>query len=719
MAWDGLLTEAKPIPCNCGHRNNFRIIYYLNADVVPNYREELIAGEKGIFVCAGCGAELSIRAPIIAEFPSRDLVVFATPAGDDEGLENGFLDFFAKLRDHLPSHIAESITRRPYTFVEGRHGLNSLICHFHGDDVSAGVDSDPGTLEAIQSLSGYIYGDLFFYFPGQLAAQELVGLAVGAALDLEAADQSPNAAQLLRKVADRIGYSHPWLVQELGRFLLITSSKEAKAWLERAMTAQHCWIAVTRSFLDATPTRRADGDAQSADLPHALPASQLGSVTRSRHTVVGMFPASKDAGLWQFPRMGKAAIPPDYTEEKLTEGLAVALGMVDRFQDGNLFQAGLRESTHVNWHQVQKRSREFLTNKENRERFWGHYIKERWNIDVVGIAELVGLPEVDDELNELIGFCRAVLQKIGERLAELPVDQEEGPFSFFKNGYVASDIRYFLDGSSGYIRQQILAALRARDEVLAQRVGAALYLDVTSVGAAAREAFDQAVGVAELIGQFRTFMPSLARLCMAEIAASCDGEKRSEESRQLDEFRQFVAEAFDETITHADFDYLRQTASDLAADDRAALASAIDFFVDRLKEEIDADREGEHCHFQLETSICVQCQNESTALIWEVINVLNRPDLHRLAKSVRCLFLSCLICGATRERTSPLFYCNPTSNLYLLLFPEMNNEDELRLRDATDSYLESLPSEYRGNRPMTAHVSKFVTGWSNTISTCS
>jgi hypothetical protein len=43
----------------------------------------------------------------------------------------------------------------------------------------------------------------------------------------------------------------------------------------------------------------------------------------------------------------------------------------------------------------------------------------------------------------------------------------------------------------------------------------------------------------------------------------------------------------------------------------------------------------------------------------------------------------------------------------------MNDEGETRLREATNNYLEALPSEYRGNRPITAHASKFVTGWNN------
>jgi hypothetical protein len=107
------------------------------------------------------------------------------------------------------------------------------------------------------------------------------------------------------------------------------------------------------------------------------------------------------------------------------------------------------------------------------------------------------------------------------------------------------------------------------------------------LSAAAREAFDQAVGVGELVGHFRAFMPPLACLHLAEVTASHDGENRSNGGRQLEGFRQYATDAFNGTITQADLEYLHQTASDLANGDGADLASAIDFFVDRLKEEIE------------------------------------------------------------------------------------------------------------------------------------
>jgi hypothetical protein len=54
----------------------------------------------------------------------------------------------------------------------------------------------------------------------QLAVQELVGLIVGAAIDLGHVNQADAAIQLLTGAIELLGDSHPWLSHELGRILI-------------------------------------------------------------------------------------------------------------------------------------------------------------------------------------------------------------------------------------------------------------------------------------------------------------------------------------------------------------------------------------------------------------------------------------------------------------------------------------------------------------------
>jgi hypothetical protein len=714
-SWNGALVEAKPILCSrCKTNNDFQILYYLNADVASDYQNMLRRAVTGLFVCRSCGNEIGIRSPLILDFPRRDLLVFATPRGDDEGVESDFKTFLQKLLPHLPDEVAKRAMEKPYTFVEGATGAQALVKCFEGETLEErnGNTNSDSSLESIQVLNGYQYGALFFYFPAQLPVQELVAMALGAACDLERAGRAKDATRFLIHLAETIGSSHPWLAQETGRLLLLAGDASARDWLQRARIYKHCWIAVTRTYLDATPRRRAEGDTQAPELPHALGADQLRDVSRNRHTVTGMFPGFKDVGLWCFPRMAAASISQEYTAERILLGMALGLGTIDRLTTERARSAGISEPTQVYWHTIQTKVRATLGESPRAPQFWDAYVLANWRLDLEEVVTRISSSESSEDISTSIGPCRSTLAKISEVLSEVPEDPEEGSFSFWKKGYVSGDVRYFLLHASQHIRERVFEELREIDPDTARPLRRLLYRDIDVVESEARTAFEEAVGLAELVTQFRAFIAPLACLQQALNLPPADSDAAAL-TQFLSDLIQFTKQAFADAITRDELRFVKQSVEALNTASAYSVAGALDFFSDRLQEEIDLNRDNGHCHFQAPTAACPACNCESVSLTWEIINVKDRPDLKAKAKSGQCLTETCAICGARRERSLPLFYCDPASNLYLLLCPDLTDEAESQLQDATGSYLTSLPSEFRGEQRSIAYASHFVEKWSS------
>ena len=62
---------------------------------------------------------------------------------------------------------------------------------------------------------------------------------------------------IIEEIAKLVGPHHPWLMQEAARLALALKKRErAEYFLGLALKARHRWLAVTASFLDATPRRR-------------------------------------------------------------------------------------------------------------------------------------------------------------------------------------------------------------------------------------------------------------------------------------------------------------------------------------------------------------------------------------------------------------------------------------------------------------------------------
>jgi hypothetical protein len=359
--------SAKDLDCpHCRRKVLFSLVHYINETAWPDFADTLFAQEFGEVTCNGCGNTYELSPPLVLDLPSRDLVVFATPVGDDEGVDKGFHDYLKLILPHLPPALAESAAGRPYTFVEGLPGLRALLSVFAGRPYSQPPVQRPADPEPFRSsgLDGFQYGKVFFYYPDQVPARDLVRLADEVAAELDEAGQTRQALDLVLGVVERIGGSHPWLTLQAGRLALnVGLADQAQDFLARAERQRHRWLAVTASYFDATPTRR-EGEDHGPPVRRAEPASVLprGPVLGlMKHTVTFKQPALEDHGLWHFPRMASVSCPAEYTPLRIASAFALTFGAVARAEgEGMRFSA----ETSIYWDSALQNGRELLAEPE-------------------------------------------------------------------------------------------------------------------------------------------------------------------------------------------------------------------------------------------------------------------------------------------------------------------------------------------------------------------
>jgi len=274
--------------------------------------------------CVACREKLeSDWLPVILDLSDIGLLVFATPGVDDGRVATGFTHYSDPVVACLDNGRRQRFAISPFTIVYGACGLASLLCAFGtltprmeskfcGEggnwrprpfwkcraglpkmwnvpraavgpscDVDVTIESDPAASQirilhaaenktSIQRLDGYWYGELFFFYSKQLLVRPVVHVFL--ALTETAPDRA--AQEELYGVFGQAPFAdldHPWVLQELGRLAIDCDPKASSSFLERALRAQHAWLAVTANVLDATPRRRQLDDA----VTPTLSASEL------------------------------------------------------------------------------------------------------------------------------------------------------------------------------------------------------------------------------------------------------------------------------------------------------------------------------------------------------------------------------------------------------------------------------------------------------------
>jgi hypothetical protein len=91
------------------------------------------------------------------------------------------------------------------------------------------------------------------------------------------------------------------VLQERGRLAVESDPDASGSFLQRALQAQHAWLAVTANVVDATPRRRQEDEAITPTLSASELKHDQQRIDAVRHTLIRMLPAKKDFGRWHFP----------------------------------------------------------------------------------------------------------------------------------------------------------------------------------------------------------------------------------------------------------------------------------------------------------------------------------------------------------------------------------------------------------------------------------
>lgn len=452
---------------DCPGRFEHDVVYYVDLEQWPSFPQVVESGELQLIRCNTCGSEGSVKSPVIVEVPTRNLLIFVTHGGDDGGAVLGFHAQLGTAAGLLPPAVGERAQVRPFTIVHGWIGFQRLLNALDGIAVPPehhGPHREyPHPLDRdgfqVYTINGYTHGGLFFHLPEHAAVNELVSCLLHWSRFCEDQVQIARVLEAMLGLVSLSGSRHPWLLQELGRIHLeLGENDTAIEFLEGAVEAHHCWLAVTTSFLDATPRTCAEFPLQEPGLPHAVPASELGMVTTRRHVVVRTRPAVSDYGLWHFPRTEQHAHPSNYTNEGVWAAHGLALGVMDRTfldegepaRDWNFPPAygGLLEDWQRLLEQA-SRAVGVLTGDgrvaafhSGPSEFWMQYLRSRW------------LGRLSIEWHEVPERIDLVLAEIEKARAKLSEDEQNELVRIVTSNYSNSH-RYFLDTAENLLRGQV------------------------------------------------------------------------------------------------------------------------------------------------------------------------------------------------------------------------------------------------------------------------
>jgi hypothetical protein len=380
--------ERKPLlhpPCT--GMAVFDIVHYVNLEQWPGFRELLTDERLAEVRCDRCDITASVHYSFITDIPQRNLLILATHHGDGDGTVTQIFNRTMSIAEtFLAPEVVQRARSRPYTVVHGIRGLRVLLDALDGAPIpepSKPFAHIPDPVRGFESLHGYKYGDLFFFYAGQRTVDDLVNTYLHWSTTVHDAADMENAIRVGEGMLDILGNHHPWLLQEVGRMHLeLGDVVAAVPYLEAARRAGNAWLAVTASVLDATPTKRADGEPQSAELPHALPASVLSDVTMTRHTLIRQRPADRDYGFWHFPVMERREYPDGYSNVKTFAAHGLALGSFCRFfVDERLLGTDV---FFLSLNDLFGQTMDLLRSlpegefAEEVHGFWLHYVRNRW-----------------------------------------------------------------------------------------------------------------------------------------------------------------------------------------------------------------------------------------------------------------------------------------------------------------------------------------------------
>src|SRR5258708_7111864 len=179
------------------------------------------------------------------------------------------------------------------------------------------------------------------------------------------------------------------------------------------------------------------------------------------------------------------------------------------------------------------------------------------------------------------------------------------------------------------------------------------------------------------------------------------------------DLKQFAGLAFKDSIMASDLEFLSQGSEALKGRGLVPYGDLLAYFVKRIHELGPYELEEDYCLHRIVSGRCATCSEETLDVVWDIINTSTRPELERRVKDGAAIGPRCRYCLANLQRVSPLLYCDPVKNLYLLLCPDMDEAGEEALRNYISDYFKRLPPKHRDARENVAFCSQYIAHFEN------
>lgn len=221
--------------------------------------------------------------------------------------------------------------------------------------------------------------------------------------------------------------------------------------------------------------------------------------------------------------------------------------------------------------------------------------------------------------------------------------------------------------------------------------------------------FSKAYDLEELIAHFRVHLPPI--LIMEPNLSRLN---KSFVDTILSEILSFIVKSRKESIYESDLLPLKNLIIRLPEYKLEKLSSLLEVFLISFNVLTEKRPEKSHSYFEAVLLKCSKCHNKGEYFFWRIINTMLRNDLYEFVASGKIFNNNCHYCGNPIEYLSPFFYCNPNRDDYLLFYPRLDEKAMKEVRDKTLQYIESLPSEFRGQKSLVAFVSDYIAApWQN------
>lgn len=301
---------AKVVICpNCKKEASFDFVIFVFEEASAEFIYTEMASGEGIGkkICPLCNTQVYLPSQFgyYSGKYGATILILEQDCHVDE-MESFINSCFQSFFDLDQGQLKLIIDRKPFVFVNGWNGLRNFFSILRGEDFNFSRQKNPSPffneVTAFPPVYGYSYGQIFFHFPADFFLHGIIESALKISICYKHHRLFSDAINFVKTVSQLLQHKSPEILKELGLlYMLVKNNQEAKHYLALSKEYNFRWLAPTFSTLDATPSKREDGQTQDSSLPHAVPILTRQKFTDTAHTVLKAFPTVADDGICDFP----------------------------------------------------------------------------------------------------------------------------------------------------------------------------------------------------------------------------------------------------------------------------------------------------------------------------------------------------------------------------------------------------------------------------------